>query len=165
MKVIRHNYFIVIYESGDVLHLSRMGEVPTSPIRFLICAKYDHESAGGTTVYYRYSIFDSNNAPIEGNKFHWDWIECSLIDRDVWENAGEVRSPNHNSIFVKVQVIDKLGENRVKRFPNHKHDGNAFKELMEYLKHLLIAGTHSGADALFAMEKELAALKQKMNES
>lgn len=151
------DYFIGVYYSGEVVKLSRRGEIPNSDIRFLIHCEYQKHSTTGKTVYYKNLLFDSSNVQIPDNHFKWSSIRCKIIEDEKWEI---VKPPNHHGVSLSAIVWDKLDIKKDLKFNNSSHNGLAFQALFTYLNDVSKYDTHNALKTIKQKEKQIKLLRQ-----
>lgn len=150
------DYFVGVYYSGDVIKLSRVGDIPNSDIRFIIHCGFERLSTTGKTAYYLNHLYDSKNELIKENRFNWSGIECKIHEEEKWEI---VTPPNSFGVSLSADVYDKLGIMKTVKFNNHLHDGKAFQLLFDYLQKLSEYESHKAFSVIKSKENIIQKLR------
>jgi len=150
------DYFIGVYYSGEVIKLSRRGEIPNSDIRFIIHCSFERLSTTGKTAYYLNQLHDSKNELIQGNQFIWSGIECKIHEKEKWEI---ITPPNSYGVSLSADVYDKLGNLKTLKFNNYQHDGKAFQLLFDYLQKLSEYESHKAFSVIKSKENIIQKLR------
>lgn len=120
------------------------------PIVYHIETSFFKKTADNTwfTAY----VQDKRRQRVPENIIDWYGIKCRVEEKDSWNIEIEDKKEfGIDGIVLVAHITDVKGKVRKLFFPNTRHDGEAWKQLMEYLRDLRALGTHRSVKAARAL--------------
>jgi hypothetical protein len=92
--------------------------------------------------YYTSYLQDSKRQRVPDNLLEWNGVRCHLNERDGWTSDKDKKDFGINGIVLVASITDALGKECRVLFDNNRHDGQAWKQLMEYIRDVQSLGSH-----------------------
>ena len=140
--------FYCICEDGFVYSPRNPADLP--PIVYHIETSFLRETADNTwfTAY----VQDKKRQRVPGNLIDWHGIKCRVEEKDGWSyDLEDKKEFGIDGIVLVAHISDIKGKERKILFNNNRHDSQAWKQLMEYLRDVLALGTHRAVKAARAL--------------
>lgn len=124
------NFVLAIYQTGEVVKLSKAENLPGSDVIAFVHCKFNRRTR--SNFYYSYCLFDENLERIHSNCLEYKGNKCFVASQDeylppfpTWTSNKEVR--------VAISIQSPQNEHENINFDHCIHDGRAFKKLLELL--------------------------------
>jgi hypothetical protein len=159
-KLPAKSIFLAVYNTGIVIDLSGLTDLPGLDLVYLIHCKFRKWTGGQSCfAYYDNRIFDSQHDRIVDNIIDWSGIKCQFEELEYW---GPVKEGSlHQGIILKINIWDELNNLKTLTFdvsyPKIRY--RSFQEIFTYLNRLKQARTFHAFNLLEEKDKEIVKLK------
>jgi hypothetical protein len=132
--------FFCICEDGYVYHPATPISLPD--IVYHIETSFSRET--DSNVWYTAYLQDRHRQRVPGNVLEWHGIECQIEPEDGFVKRDEAKELGltEDGIVLVAHIKGKRGKPLTWKYPNARHDGHAWAQLMAYLRDLAALGTH-----------------------
>ena len=115
--------------------------------------------------YHTCIVLDTKRQPVEGNSFSFQGTNCHLeaVDSLTFDSKLKYEFGINGTVLV-AHITDLLGHVRKVLFDNVHHNGNAFRQLLEYSKDLSKFGTHDAMKEIWDLNRLLEKKDRKIDQ-
>jgi hypothetical protein len=133
-----------ICEDGYVYRADTPGKLPK--IIYRINSSLSRTTKDNT--WYTAFVEDREWQRMPDNTLEWGGMKCQIETEDgfILREEAKLLGLLEDGIVLVAHISDKYGKLLTKKYPNTRHDGRAWVQLMAYMRDLAVFGTHDAVE-------------------